>query len=84
VSLADQHVVFGGGSGVGLASAKLLAAQGASVTIAGRDQAKLDAAVAGTGITAHVADGRDLRSIQAFDNITDASFRETFDGKFWV
>jgi NAD(P)-dependent dehydrogenase (short-subunit alcohol dehydrogenase family) len=110
MSLADQHaVVFGGGSGVGLASAKLLVAQGARVSIAGRDRAKLDAAIAGTrGIEAHVADGRDLQSIRAFfdtvgtfdhlvipagqttrggsfvDAITEASFRETFDGKFWV
>jgi NAD(P)-dependent dehydrogenase (short-subunit alcohol dehydrogenase family) len=110
MSLVDQHaVIFGGGSGVGLASAKLLAAQGATVTIAGRDRAKLDGAIAGTHrIKAHVADGRDLQSIRAFfdtvgpfdhlvipagqttrggsfvDTITDASFRETFDGKFWV
>jgi NAD(P)-dependent dehydrogenase (short-subunit alcohol dehydrogenase family) len=35
-TLAGQHaVVFGGGSGVGLATAKLLAAEGATVTIAG-------------------------------------------------
>ncbi len=108
-TLAGQHaVVFGGGSGVGLATAKLLAAEGATVTIAGRDRAKLDAAIAGTKLTAHVADGRDLESIAALferfdafdhlvipagqtarggrflDDITDASFRETFDGKFWV
>lgn len=108
--LDGQHaVVFGGSSGVGLASAKLLAANGATVTIGGRDQRKLDDAIAATkGITARVVDGRDLGSIDAFfeatgpidhlvipagqttrggsfvDNITDASFRETFDGKFWV
>lgn len=108
--LDGQHVVvFGGGSGVGLASARLLAAHGATVTITGRDRAKLDAAIAGTErIQARVADGRDLGSIRAcfdelpafehlvipagqttrgggfVDQMTDASFRETFDGKFWV
>jgi len=109
VSLEGQHaVVFGGGSGVGLASAKLLAQQGAAVTISGRDRAKLDKAIEGTRIKARVADGRDIKSIAALfaelepfdhlvipagetkrggsflDDITDASFRETFDGKFWV
>jgi gluconate 5-dehydrogenase len=38
-------LVTGGGSGIGLAIAKGLAAAGASIAISGRDRAKLDAAV---------------------------------------
>jgi NAD(P)-dependent dehydrogenase (short-subunit alcohol dehydrogenase family) len=39
-------LVIGGGSGIGLASARLLARDGAHVTISGRTAAKLDAAAA--------------------------------------
>jgi NAD(P)-dependent dehydrogenase (short-subunit alcohol dehydrogenase family) len=42
-------VITGGGEGIGLASAKRLAAQGASVFIVGRRQAVLDAAAAEIG-----------------------------------
>src|ERR1700761_5319532 len=42
-------VVTGGSEGIGLASAKLLAAQGATVFIVGRRQSALDAAIAGIG-----------------------------------
>jgi len=48
-------VVTGGGKGIGLAIARRLAAQGATVVVTGRDQAALDAFVAetkGTGGTA--------------------------------
>jgi NAD(P)-dependent dehydrogenase (short-subunit alcohol dehydrogenase family) len=53
--------VTGGGSGIGLASAKRLAAEGARVTIAGRTEARLKeavaeiAAVAADGASAHYA-----------------------------
>lgn len=106
----QRIVVFGGGSGVGLASAKLLSSHGAEILLSGRDLAKLEAVTkdfAGP-VTSHAVDGRDVAAVKAFfekvgtfdhlvipagqtnrggsflDNITDASFRATFDGKFWV
>lgn len=42
-------VVTGGSSGIGLATARLLLADGARVAICGRDQARLDAAAAALG-----------------------------------
>jgi NAD(P)-dependent dehydrogenase (short-subunit alcohol dehydrogenase family) len=46
--LAGQHaIVIGGGSGLGLGSARLLARDGAAVTIAGRTEQKLQDAAAG-------------------------------------
>ena len=38
-------IVTGGGRGIGLAIARLLAEDGASVVVSGRDAARLDAAV---------------------------------------
>jgi NAD(P)-dependent dehydrogenase (short-subunit alcohol dehydrogenase family) len=106
----QRVVVFGGGSGVGLASAKLLAAHGAEVVVTGRDAAKLDAATRGSDgrITSRVVDGKDAAAVKRFfadlgafdhlvltaaqtsrggsfvDDITDKSFRDTFENKFWV
>lgn len=45
-------VIVGGGSGIGAATAALFAADGATVLIAGRDQAKLDATAKQIGDTA--------------------------------
>src|SRR5437868_3718194 len=42
-----RALVVGGGSGIGLASARLLAADGASLTLAGRTLSKLEAAADG-------------------------------------
>jgi NAD(P)-dependent dehydrogenase (short-subunit alcohol dehydrogenase family) len=50
----QRALVIGGGSGIGLASARLLATDGAQVTIAGRGIPKLEAAtaqLAGEGLT---------------------------------
>ncbi|HZE41282.1 MAG TPA: SDR family oxidoreductase [Stackebrandtia sp.] len=48
MTLHGQHVlVMGGSSGIGAASARRLAAQGAAVTITGRDESKLAATAAG-------------------------------------
>jgi NAD(P)-dependent dehydrogenase (short-subunit alcohol dehydrogenase family) len=103
-------VVFGGGSGAGLAAAKLCAAQGADVVISGRGVEKLEAVKKESGgkITTYAVDGKDVPAVKAFfaevgafdhlvipagqtnrggsflDDITDKTFRDTFDGKFWV
>ena len=106
----QKVVVFGGGSGVGLAAARLLASHGAEVVISGRDAGKLAKAAKESpgNVTARAVDGRDVAGVKAFfaevgpfdhlvisagqtnrggsflDDLDDAKFRETFDGKFWV
>lgn len=47
-------LVTGGGSGIGLAVARLFLAEGARVAIAGRNQAKLDESARGLGSPAHL------------------------------
>jgi NADPH:quinone reductase-like Zn-dependent oxidoreductase len=61
-------VITGGSTGIGLASAKRFAAEGAKVFITGRRQAELDRAVqaigpAATGIQADVSKTSDLNRI---------------------
>lgn len=59
MSLAGKHAfVTGGGTGIGLAIAQALAAEGARVTITGRQQEVLDA-VSGDNITGLAMDVRD-------------------------
>lgn len=60
-------VITGGSSGIGLATAKALAANGAKVGITGRDEKKLReaAAAVGHGAVALVADTTDLEATRA-------------------
>jgi NAD(P)-dependent dehydrogenase (short-subunit alcohol dehydrogenase family) len=62
-------LVTGGGSGIGLASAARLAADGAHVAICGRTDEKL--AKAEAAIAPHVGDGGSIRSIVADVTIED-------------
>jgi len=57
-------LVVGGSSGIGLATARALAADGIATHVAGRDQAKLDA-VAAEGIATHRADATQHEEIEA-------------------
>jgi NAD(P)-dependent dehydrogenase (short-subunit alcohol dehydrogenase family) len=68
-------VVTGGNSGIGLAAAKLYAAQGAKVAITGRNKTTIDAAIAEIGGDAIgiVGDVADLSSIvPAYEQVVDA------------
>lgn len=65
MDLRDKHaLVTGGGTGIGLAIARDLAAKGAQVTITGRRQSVLDE-VAGNGITGLAMDVREEDSVTA-------------------
>jgi NAD(P)-dependent dehydrogenase (short-subunit alcohol dehydrogenase family) len=68
-----QIVIFGGSSGIGLATAQLLARQGAHVRITGRDAGKLAAAraaISGSAsrdsVTGHAVDATDRGQVDAF------------------
>src|SRR5688572_13564779 len=69
--LAGQRaIVFGGGSGIGLGSARMLARDGAHVTISGRTEQKLiDAAAAladeGCEVSYFAADANDGAQVSA-------------------
>ncbi|MDB6145478.1 MAG: NAD(P)-dependent dehydrogenase, short-chain alcohol dehydrogenase family [Pseudomonas sp.] len=68
MNLKDKTaLVTGGNSGIGLATARVLMAHGARVAITGRDQAKLDSAVAELGgdVLAIKADLNEVADIEA-------------------
>ena len=79
MSLKDSRIVItGGGTGIGLATAKLAAARGASVVLMGRREAKLQGAVEAIGAAASyrvldVTDGdaviRAFKEIGRFDHL---------------
>ncbi|WP_335983538.1 SDR family oxidoreductase [Streptomyces sp. CA2R106] len=58
-------VIMGGTSGIGLATARALRADGAEVVVTGRDQERL-AAAAAEGLTAERVDGTDEKAVTAF------------------
>ena len=73
-SLADTTVVvIGGSSGIGLATSRLAAADGARVVIAGRDHGRLDAAVAdvGNGAAGVACDVADEEAVAALFDALD-------------
>jgi NAD(P)-dependent dehydrogenase (short-subunit alcohol dehydrogenase family) len=76
-----RAIVIGGGSGIGLGSARLLARDGAHVTIAGRTEQKLQDAVAtlaaeGLTVGYAVCDAMDASSVRAaVDAASDAERR---------
>jgi NAD(P)-dependent dehydrogenase (short-subunit alcohol dehydrogenase family) len=63
-------VVTGGSSGIGLATAKLFAAEGAHVFVTGRRQDELDAAVAAMGASATGVRG-DMANLADLDRLFD-------------
>lgn len=77
MSLEGQHaLVTGGGSGIGLASARALAADGARLTLVGRNEEKLAAAAAefptGTQVDVHAADVADEAQVEAAIRAADS------------
>ena len=77
MSLEGQHaLVTGGGSGIGLASARALAVDGARVTLIGRSQEKLEAAAGefpeGTQVDVHPADVANESAVEAAIREADA------------
>lgn len=60
-------LITGGNSGIGLATAKLFVAEGARVTITGRDRARLDAAARELGAQALAVEA-DVTDIAAIEN----------------
>ena len=57
--------ILGGNAGIGLAAARLFAAEGARLAITGRNAATLDAVAAETGASVHVADMGDIAASTA-------------------
>ena len=67
-SLQDQTVVvLGGSAGIGLATAKAAAAEGAAVIVTGRDHTRLEAAAKEIGAAGHAAfDSTDTERLREF------------------
>jgi len=60
-----KALITGGNSGIGLATARLFIAEGAEVAITGRDQKRLDEAVAELGSKAHGYAAQHLWAVDA-------------------
>jgi NAD(P)-dependent dehydrogenase (short-subunit alcohol dehydrogenase family) len=67
-SRLKRHIaILGGSAGIGLATARLAAERGATITLGGRDRKRLDAAAAAVGgASAFVADAEDPASLAGF------------------
>jgi NAD(P)-dependent dehydrogenase (short-subunit alcohol dehydrogenase family) len=69
---SQRVIVFGGSSGIGLATAQALLAAGARVTIVGRSAGRLEAAAKQTpGLTTAAVDGTDAAAVQRFFDQSD-------------
>lgn len=67
-------LIFGGNSGIGLASARMFAAEGAAVHFTGRDQSTIDAAQASIpGSTGHRADIADIAASESVVSAIEAT-----------
>jgi len=67
-----KAIVIGGSSGIGLATAQMLANSKATVTVTGRDAGKLKAIQETTNIRAQLVDSNDRCALDAFFNQTGA------------
>jgi NAD(P)-dependent dehydrogenase (short-subunit alcohol dehydrogenase family) len=71
-----RFLVTGGGSGLGAASVRALAGAGATVTIATRNPARVDASVLSPGVDVRALDLADLGSVRSFV----AAWEDPLDG----
>jgi 3-oxoacyl-[acyl-carrier protein] reductase len=69
----DLALVVGASDGIGLATAKALAEEGARVTIVSRDAVVLEKAAAGIGAAHHAADATDAAAVEALAQAWDAA-----------
>lgn len=77
-----RALVIGGSSGIGLATARLLAADGCRVTIAGRDEQRLVnalRALAADGLTVHPCPCDTLRPMEVADAVAIATEGDSLD-----
>ena len=75
MQLAGQKIIiFGGTSGIGFATARLAADEGADVVVTGRDQVRLDKAVSelGTRVTGATVDATSRQALDEFFSRTGA------------
>ena len=61
-----KAIVIGGSSGIGLATAQMLAGTGALVTVTGRDENKLKEVQQATGLRTQAVDSNDRAALDAF------------------
>jgi len=81
MQLSGKHAfITGGGTGIGLAIAKALAAQGASVTLTGRRIEVLEQAASGIG---GLALAHDVTDPEATKEVVEAAIAQNFGGAPW-